>query len=82
MRNGGGPACLRLRVVLRDEELSRLQGNVLLSDSLAAELHRWIERHYRTELHPADLHDPSLAEESAAALEDLEQILQIPLTRL
>ena len=34
MRNGGGPACLRLRVVLTDAELQAVAPGVLMNDSL------------------------------------------------
>ena len=77
MRNGGGPACLRLRVVLAREERAALTGRVLLTDALYAELVAWVERHYRDRLAPADLADPQLADETLAALDELTRILQI-----
>lgn len=78
MRNGGGPACLRLRVVLTDDEMAAMHPGVLFTDALHAELRAWIERHYRDTLAPADLADPRLMEESRTALEHLMQILQLP----
>lgn len=75
MNNGGGPACLRLRVALADDELGALSGRVLLDDSLDRELASWIERTYRDRLAPADLADPALARESMAALDELTRIL-------
>lgn len=77
MRNGGGPACLRLRVVLTDEERAALGGRTRLDDDLYGELTRWAERHYREELRPADLADPRLLEECRAALDDLSGILRL-----
>ncbi|MBF59446.1 N-succinylarginine dihydrolase [Halomonas sp. FeN2] len=77
MRNGGGPACLRLRVVLTDAERAALTGRVLLTDALYADLTAWVERHYRNRLAPDDLADPQLAEESLAALDELTQLLKI-----
>jgi succinylarginine dihydrolase len=77
MRNGGGPACLRLRVDATDEELGALSGRVVLDDALATALTAWIERHYRDRLAPADLADPSLARESMEALDALSQLLQL-----
>src|SRR5439155_20462014 len=38
MRNGGGPACLRLRVQLNDEELAATHQGVLFEDVLHAKL--------------------------------------------
>jgi succinylarginine dihydrolase len=78
MRNGGGPACLRLRVPLTPEELSGVAGNVLLDATLAASLDAWIRRHYRDRLAPPDLCDPSLLDESRRALDELTQLLRLP----
>jgi len=77
MRNGGGPACLRLRVVLTETERAALSGRVLLNDALYTDLTAWVERHYRDRLAPDDLADPQLAEESLAALDELTQLLKI-----
>lgn len=77
MQNGGGPACLRLRVVLTEQEESALGARVLLDDLLADEIEAWIKTHYRETLEPDDLHDPALMTESYAALDELTQILQI-----
>ncbi|WP_235039995.1 N-succinylarginine dihydrolase [Vreelandella profundi] len=77
MRNGGGPACLRLRVVLTDAECAALTGRVLLTDALYGDLTAWVNRHYRDRLAPDDLADPQLAEESLTALDELTQLLQI-----
>ncbi|MFO1312248.1 MAG: N-succinylarginine dihydrolase [Burkholderiales bacterium] len=77
MRNGGGPACLRLRVPLRDDERAAVRANVFLDDALADALDAWIRRHYRDRLAPADLADPSLLDESRRALDELTQLLRI-----
>ncbi|NNF53161.1 MAG: N-succinylarginine dihydrolase [Acidimicrobiales bacterium] len=78
MQNGGGPACLRLRVVLTDAEQEALSGKVLADDALLAQLEQWVREHYRDELSPADLTDPALARESSAALHELAAILELP----
>jgi succinylarginine dihydrolase len=75
MRNGGGPACLRLRVVLTEAELAATNPAMRLTDSLHARLSAWAERHYRDRLTPADLADPALIEESRAALDQLTVLL-------
>lgn len=77
MRNGGGPACLRLRVVLGDEERAAIRARVWLDDALHRDLVEWVERHYRDRLAPADLGDPSLLEESRAALDELSRLLRL-----
>jgi succinylarginine dihydrolase len=75
MRNGGGPACLRLRVVLNDEELHAINRGVILTDALYDRLVAWVNAHYRTELDQQDLADPMLLEEVRKALDELTGIL-------
>jgi succinylarginine dihydrolase len=77
MRNGGGPACLRLRVPLADDEAAALSANVVLDDALHEALHAWISRHYRDRLAPGDLADPDLARETMSALDELTGILDL-----
>lgn len=77
MSNGGGPACLRLRVAMTDDEMAALGGRVVLDSSLFDELERWVQRHYRTELTLEDLTDPQLALESHAALAELYGLLEL-----
>lgn len=78
MRNGGGPACLRLRVVLKDHELGAIHQGVVLTDSLSASLSDWIEKHYPDELSGDELLDPKLARSLTDALDELTQILGLP----
>jgi succinylarginine dihydrolase len=77
MHNGGGPACLRLRVPLEAAEEAAIAANVFLDDALLGALGGWIERHYRDRLVPADLADPRLAREGMAALDELTQLLRL-----
>jgi succinylarginine dihydrolase len=77
MRNGGGPACLRLRVPLTAVERESIAANVFLDDALAGALEAWVRRHYRDRLAPGDLADPSLLEEGRRALDELTQLLRI-----
>lgn len=77
MANGGGPACLRLRVVLTEQEQQALNPAVLMNDTLFATLNGWIDRWYRDRLTVDDLRDPQLLTESRGALDELTQILQL-----
>jgi succinylarginine dihydrolase len=79
MRNGGGPACLRLRVVLAEPEFESVQqtSRVMLDQPLYDLLKAWIERHYRDRILPADVADPSLLRESHTALDELTSILSL-----
>jgi succinylarginine dihydrolase len=78
MRNGGGPACLRLRVALTDDEAAAMHQGVIMTEDLYATLVPWVERHYRDRVEPKDLADPQLAIECATALEELERLLGLP----
>lgn len=78
MRNGGGPACLRLRVALTDAEAAAMHQGVIMTEALYAQLVAWVERHYRDRIETQDLMDPQLALECTAALEELTRILGLP----
>ena len=75
MQNGGGPACLRLRVALSEAELAAVNPAVRLTDTLYRRLMDWVEQHYRDRLTEADLADPQLLDESRTALDELTQLL-------
>lgn len=75
MRNGGGPACLRLRVVLTPDEVAALNPSVRLTDATYETLVGWVKKHYRDRLSAEDLADPKLLDESRAALDELTRIL-------
>ncbi|WP_420429707.1 N-succinylarginine dihydrolase [Kordiimonas sp.] len=77
MRNGGGPACLRLRVALSGDDMNALGANTVLNEGLIETLQAWGRRHYRDRLAADDLGDPLLMEESFAALDELTQILKL-----
>jgi len=77
MDNGGGPACLRLRVPLTSEERDAIRARVFVDDALIDELEAWVDAHYRDRLFPADLADPKLAREVRTALDELTQILAL-----
>jgi succinylarginine dihydrolase len=77
MDNGGGPACLRLRVFLTATERTAIGARVFLDDALYAELAAWIRRHYRDRVTFADLADPALLVEVRTALDELTGILRL-----
>lgn len=77
MRNGGGPACLRLRVVLTEAELAATNPAMRLTDALHARLSDWGRRWYRDSLTARDLADPALLDETRGALDALTQILNL-----
>ena len=75
MRNGGGPACLRLRVELTEQQLAAVNPATLMNDALYPRLTTWVEKHYRDQLSESDLADPALLDECRTALDELTQIL-------
>ncbi|TBV07883.1 N-succinylarginine dihydrolase [Phytopseudomonas dryadis] len=77
MQNGGGPACLRLRVALKAEELAAVNPGVLMTPALYERLNQWVDAHYRDRLSESDLADPQLLVECRTALDELTQILKL-----
>lgn len=77
MRNGGGPACLRLRVVLTDAERIAANQKMLINTNVYEDLCGWVKQYYREELAPDDLGDPSLMHESFTALDALTKIMNL-----
>jgi succinylarginine dihydrolase len=77
MRNGGGPACLRQRVVLDDAQAREMNAGVRYGPELHHRLTDWVQRHYRDRLAPADLGDPQLLDECRRALDELSGILDL-----
>lgn len=77
MSNGGGPACLRLRVVLNAREQQAVNPAVMMNDALFATLNAWVDKYYRDRLTVADLADPQLLRENREALDRLTQLLNL-----
>jgi succinylarginine dihydrolase len=77
MSNGGGPACLRLRVVLNEAERAAVNPATLMNEALFERLNRWVDTHYRDRLEEKDLADPQLLLESRTALDELTRILNL-----
>ena len=77
MRNGGGPACLRLRVVMTPEQIAACHQGVLLSDKKIDALQDVVRATYRDRLSAADLADPDFAVECAHARSELLRVLDL-----
>ncbi|MEK1908975.1 MAG: N-succinylarginine dihydrolase, partial [Pseudomonas chlororaphis] len=77
MQNGGGPACLRLRVALNQTELAAVNPGVIMTVPLYDTLTQWVDKHYRDRLSENDLADPQLLLECRTALDELTQILKL-----
>jgi succinylarginine dihydrolase len=79
MSNGGGPACLRLRVVLSEQQLAAINPAFIVNEEKIDQLQSWVMQHYREQLSPADLADPALFLECRAALKALGELLDCPM---
>ena len=77
MHNGGGPACLRLRVQMSDTELSKLHPEALVNSERLEALRKIVNRCYRDKLSFDDLRDPNLIVEIRTALDEFTQVLKL-----
>ncbi|MEO1658888.1 MAG: N-succinylarginine dihydrolase [Pseudomonadota bacterium] len=78
MKNGGGPACLRLRVVLDEDDLAAMHPGFILNEEKITALEGWVQTHYRDRLSADDLADPQLLREVREALDALTGLMEAP----
>jgi succinylarginine dihydrolase len=78
MRNGGGPACLRLRIPLDEQDLRSVHPPCLYSPERYERLVAWVEHWYPEEINDADLADPRRLQSVRDALDALTKILELP----
>jgi succinylarginine dihydrolase len=62
MRNGGGPACLRLRVAVDDAAFAAIDPRFLLDDTKCTAIEQIVATYWPERIDPADLGDPELWE--------------------
>lgn len=77
MQNGGGPACLRLKVVLTKQEAQSIHQGVCLNQKLYLQLKQCINKYYQDTLNTKDLLNPLLIQESHGALNEISNILNL-----
>ena len=75
MANGGGPACLRLRVAMTPAELASVAPGAVLDAAKLRKLEAHVDLYYRETLKLADLADPEMALSAHAAAAHLESIV-------
>ena len=78
MSNGGGPACLRLRVVLTNAQRDAVHPGIIMSAAKLDALEAWVKTHYRDRLTLEDLGDGKFLAETRTALDALTQLLDLP----
>ncbi|HEX8231812.1 MAG TPA: N-succinylarginine dihydrolase [Caulobacteraceae bacterium] len=71
MRNGGGPACLRLRVPVSEQARAAIDPRFLLDERKWEALARLVERAWPETIAPSDLADPALWAQARAAHAEL-----------
>ena len=71
MANGGGPACLRLRVQLNSNQLAALPSNYRIDDDRAERIAEWIQKWYPQSLVIDDLVEIDFAQHCWAALDEI-----------
>lgn len=81
MKNGGGPACLRLRVPMTIAQYEAVCENarVIADDIMMAALTRVVEKYYVGQLTAADLYKPELYKQSRAAMAAFADVMRLPL---
>lgn len=82
MRNGGGPACLRLRIPITPDEIQMLKGNIILNDKSHKELKAVIENKYPEVFEIKDLADMSFCRHLYEINESICSILELPVSLL
>lgn len=81
MNNGGGPACLRLRVPMNAAQLSAIKKNVnvMADEKLLADMARLIETHYPERVIAEDLAHIKLYDTCKAALSEMAVLMKLPI---
>lgn len=81
MNNGGGPACLRLRVPMTATQIQTMRASVqvLADEALLMAIEKLVENQYPSELAPEAIADPRLYATCRAVLSQLSGIMKLPL---
>jgi succinylarginine dihydrolase len=79
MKNGGGPACLRLRLPLTDAELNSIHPGIHFTPKLYEELKAAIQRYYPEDFGLADLLEPKMKKRLKKAYDTIYGLLQLNL---
>jgi succinylarginine dihydrolase len=77
LMNGGGPACLRLRVVMTEDELKSCNQNYILNNSLYDRLCSCVDEFYRDEVEPDALGNLQLYKDFKKATEEIYKIFDL-----
>lgn len=78
MSNGGGPACLRLRVAMSETALKTVHSGVVMTKQKIEALRAVVRTYYRDRLVLDDMVDPKFLTEVRAALTAITDVLDLP----
>jgi succinylarginine dihydrolase len=78
MSNGGGPACLRLRVAMGADAMAAVHPGVVMTKAKIAALRTVITTHYRDRLTLDDMGDPQFLMDVRGALDAITDALDLP----
>jgi succinylarginine dihydrolase len=74
LRNGGGPACLRLRIWLTEMELESVNQRFFMTDAMTDRLATLTATQFRDRLNLSDLCDPTFLVEARVALDKIAEV--------
>ena len=77
LHNGGGPACLRLRVSMNQTEFDSIHQKIIFTDELHLKLRKWVKQYYEGNLIYEDLFVPSFIQKCYDGLSELTEILDL-----
>jgi succinylarginine dihydrolase len=77
MRNGGGPACLRLRVAVPEADVAAIDPRFLMTPDKLSALRAYIGQAYPAEARPDDLGDPAFHKTALDCLAGLLAVLDL-----
>lgn len=77
MQNGGGPACLRLRLVMNEDEFSEMNQSFVFNEKLYEEIKNLIENYYPEELKLEDLLEAEVQEQIKLCFDKYQEIFNI-----
>jgi succinylarginine dihydrolase len=80
MRNGGGPACLRLRIPLNKTESRAIHQGVLFNDDLYGNIKACITQHYSEKLCLKDFTDTQFIKDLKKTYREIYDILGLDIT--
>lgn len=79
MRNGGGPACLRLRVVMSESQIKNTKQEIFYSDELYQKLNQWVDKFYPDKLNLELLLNEDFIDQLHQAYLELENTFKLKL---